>query len=377
MRLSIRPIAAVFLILLGVCALTTSTEAAGRVHGVVSDGSGGVLPGVTVVATSGDGRVLATAVTDGTGSYALDALPADALTLTFELEGFSLAVVALAEDRDPDEQVALRLTLAPRSETVVVVGTVPVESAPSRALSLPPPPPPPVIAPIPEHDRDSVCGPAKPGATPESFGTIRSLRYGAGNDLYAKDDELIIDGGTLNGLEVGRNVVVRRPFRVSWDDDASKAEHTAGVVQIVAANERASVGVVVYACDELMRGDVLAEFKPEPIRAPEPAGIPNYENAARILFADVGQMLGVPRRLMVIDRGSDHDLRVGQRLTLFRRKVQSGATPSVVGDAVVVALRIDSATIRVESASDVISFGDWAAPQRSATTAATGPSPGK
>jgi hypothetical protein len=64
-------------------------------------------------------------------------------------------------------------------------------------------------------------------------------------------------------------------------------------------------------------------------------------------------------------------------LTLFRRKVQSGGTPSVVGDAVVVALRIDSATIRVESASDVISFGDWAAPQRSATTAVTGPSPGK
>jgi hypothetical protein len=149
------------------------------------------------------------------------------------------------------------------------------------------------------------------------------------------------------------------------------------VLQIVAANERASVGVVVYACDELMRGDVLAEFKPEPIRAPEPAGIPNYENAARILFADVGQMLGVPRRLMVIDRGSDHDLRVGQRLTLFRRKVQSGGTPSVVGDAVVVALRIDSATIRVESSNDVISFGDWAAPQRSAPTAVTSPNPGK
>ena len=377
MRLPIRPISAVFLILFGVCALATSAEAAGRVHGVVSDGSGGVLPGVTVVATSGDGRVLATAVTDGTGSYALDALPADALTLTFELEGFSPAVVALAEDRGPDEQVVQRLTLAPRSETVDVVGKAPVESAPSRGLSLPPPPPPPVLVPIPEHDRDSICGPAKPGATPESFGTIQSLRYGAGNELYAKDDELMIDGGTLNGLEVGRNVVVRRPFRVGWDYDAARAEHTAGVVQIVAANERVSMGVVVYACDELMRGDVLAEFKPEPIRTPEPAGIPNYENAARILFADIGQMLGAPRRLMVIDRGSDHDLRVGQRLTLFRRKVQSGGTPSIVGDAVVVALRIDSATIRVESASDVISFGDWAAPQQSAPTAVTSPYPGK
>ena len=377
MQLSIRPVAAVVLILLGVCSLAASTEAAGRVHGVVSDGSGGVLPGVTIVATAGDGRVLATAITDGTGSYAFDALPEDALTLTFELEGFSPAVVLLTEERDADARVVQRLTLAPRSETVVVVGKVPVDSAPTRGPSLPPPPPPPVITPVPEHDRDSVCGPAKPEAAPESFGTIRSLRYGARNELYAKDDQLIIDGGTLNGLEVGRNFVVRRTYRAGWDHDAIKAEHTAGVLQIVAANERASVGVVVYACDELMRGDLLAEFKPEPIRAPEPAGIPAYDDAARILFADVGQMLGVPRRLMVIDRGGDHDLRVGQRLTLFRRKTQSARTPSVVGEAVVVALRLESATIRVENATDVISLGDWAAPQRSAPTAVTSATPNK
>src|SRR6185436_17617004 len=102
MRLSIRPIAAVFLILLGVGSMAAPAAAAGRVRGVVSDGSGGVLPGVTIVATAGDGRVLATATTDGTGSYALDALPEDALTLTFELEGFSSAVVALEDARDGD-----------------------------------------------------------------------------------------------------------------------------------------------------------------------------------------------------------------------------------------------------------------------------------
>ena len=369
--------AAAVLILFVLCSPATAAGAAGRVHGVVSDGSGGVLPGVTIVATAGDGRVLATAVTDGTGSYLLDALPEDALTLTFELEGFALAVAALEEGRDADTQVALRLTLAPRSETVVVVGKAPVDSTPSQGLSLPPPPLPPVIVPVPDHDRDSICGPAKPDAAPESFGTIQSLRYGARNELYAKDDELIIDGGTLNGLEVGRNFVVRRTYRVGWDRDAAKAEHTAGVLQIVAADERASIAVVVYACDELMRGDLLAGFKPEPIRTPEPAGMPEYDRPAKILFGDVGQMLGVPRRLMVIDRGSDHDLHVGQRLTIFRRKAGRDGAPSIVGDAVVVALKIDSATIRVESASDVISLGDWAAPQRSAATAVTSASPGK
>jgi hypothetical protein len=120
----------------------------------------------------------------------------------------------------------------------------------------------------------------------------------------------------------------------------------------------------VYACDEMMRGDFLASFHPEPMRIPDPVGIPAYKDAARILFADAGQMLGVPGRLMVIDQGSEHGIRAGQRLTLFRRQAHGANTQSVVGDAVIVAVRTDSATIRVERVTDAISFGDWAAPQR-------------
>ena len=57
-------------------------------------------------------------------------------------------------------------------------------------------------------------------------------------------------------------------------------------------------------------------------------------------------------------------------------RVWRGALQARVA-TVVVALRIDSATIRVESASDVISFGDWAAPQRSAPTAVASANPGE
>jgi hypothetical protein len=113
----------------------------------------------------------------------------------------------------------------------------------------------------------------------------------------------------------------------------------------------------------LRRGDWLAPFKPEPVRAPEPVGLPAYDRAARILLIDAGQLIGASRRLMVIDRGSDNGIRVGQRLTLFRPRARS-ATPAIVGEAVVVALRVDSATIRVQNASDVIALGDSAAPQR-------------
>jgi hypothetical protein len=350
------------LVLLGLWSASSSYAADRNVRGVVSDESSGVLPGVTIAATSSDGRVLATAVTDAEGRYVIGPLAAGRVILTFQLAGFSTAAVWVRIGADTDAAVDQRLLMAPQSETVMVYGKVPV---------LPPPPPPPRPAPrpkpvtksVPEHDRDSVCGPAKVSAMPESFGTIRSRRYAA-NGLYAEGDELVVDGGTLSGLEVGRNFVVRRTFRVEWEPFSETGEHTAGLVQIVSAGEQASVAVVIYACDEIMPGDRLASFNPEPLRVPAPAGAPDYRRAARILFPDIGQLLGAPLRMMVIDRGAGSGVRVGQRVTLFRRRLSRGGAPTVVGDAVVVAVRRDSATIRVERVTDAIFFGDGAAPQR-------------
>ena len=342
-------------------AATSADMAEGTIRGVITDGSGGALPGVTVTASSIDGHTLATAVTDATGAYELIAMPVGHVRLTFQLDGFATADASVAVQPDAVSIIGKRLDLAPVTETVVVVGKA-TDFAPSPSHASPP-----VVTPVPIHDRDSVCGPAKPRDATESFGTIRSRRETA-RELYATDDELIVDGGTLEGLEVGRNVVVRRLFRTT---DAAGAivtgEHTAGLIQIVAAREHVSSAVVVYACDELRKGDFLAAFNPEPPRTPDPVGIPAYESAALILYADADQMLGAPRRLMVIDRGTDNGIHVGQRLTLFRRR-RGGTEPSVVGDAIVVAIRQDSATIRIEGVSDAIVSGDWAAPQQPART---------
>jgi hypothetical protein len=381
-------------VLLGLSWTADSSETvSGGVRGAVADDSGGVLPGVTVTATSTDGHVLAAAVTDEAGAYAMRALPAGSVRLTFELEGFATDSVAITIHAGHEAIVEEHLALAPLSEDVTVYGRAPVDPPP------PPPPPPPVVIPVPDHDRESICGPAKPGAAPESSGTVRSHRFDAERQLFTKDDQLVVDGGTLNGLAVGQNLVVRRYYRTggAWRG-AATGEHTSGVVQVVSADERVSTAVVVYACDEMMKGDFLAPFKPEPVRTPDPAGIPDYEGAAQVLFADASQMMGVPRRLMVIDRGSDAGIHVGQRLTLFRHRgpanrlrqtlrrsaialttAEAGRyrggegrgarTPSIIGDAVVVAIRADSATIRVDGAADAIASGDWAAPQRSSPAA--------
>jgi hypothetical protein len=339
----------------------------GRVHGLLVDQSGGVLPGVTVSATTADGTVVGVAQSSDTGRYSMP-LPVGRMNLTFSLEGFSTAAVEVDVKGDVDSTMAtMQLSVAARAETVTVRGHVAVAPPPAPPPVLPPPPPPPRVAPLPEHDRDSVCGPAKPDATRETLGVIQSGRSRGGGMLFAKDDQLTIDGGTLTGLAVGRNLVARRSYRIHGDRSDTTGEHTAGVVQIVTAGERTATAVVVYACDEIGLGDWLAPFTPEPIRAPEQAGMPAYDDAARILFADQGQLIGAPRRFMVIDRGHDDGVRPGQRLTLFRPTNHGAYRRTVIGEAIVVGVRHDSSTIRIDAAIDAVLVGDWAAPQRFAT----------
>ena len=115
------------------------------------------------------------------------------------------------------------------------------------------------MRPVAPHDRDSVCGPAKLSVAAESLGTIRGrtryVRQKRELDTFT-GARITVDGGMLNGLEVGQNLVVRRYFRVGrLAGTDSTGEHSAGLVQIVAVRERSSIAVVIYACDELRTGD--------------------------------------------------------------------------------------------------------------------------
>jgi hypothetical protein len=347
----------------------TNDTPPGSVRGRVVDPSAGVLPGVTVVATSVGGRRLET-TTGATGEFAFDGLHAGQVDLSFHLDGFDDSRTRVMI---PDGQTAAvsretlvhRMELITRTESVVVRGDPPP----------PPSPPRPVLAPVPAHDQASVCGPAKAEGAVPSFGTIRSRRDDETKVLFAEGDELLIDGGTSNGLGVGQHFVVRRRYPTALRLGRNlfvMGEHSSGLLQIVAVDDQVSTAVVVYACDEMMRGDYLAPFEPQPIQEPEPFGKPAFDMAAKILFADAGQPLGVTGRMMIIDRGSRQDVRPGQRFTLFRRSRFGDARPLVVGEAVVVSVRTDSATIRVEHATDAIFFGDrgdWAAPHRPASRA--------
>lgn len=336
--------------------------APGRISGTVTDSSGAALPGVTVTVVGPDPASPLTTVTDGGGHYVLDPVPAGTVTIRFELEGFEAGATPLEISSGQGTRVNCQLAVATLEEAVTVYGLAPLE----------PPPPPqrpraPEPLPMDEHDVASVCGPGRLDEPHAPLARITSHRHETQRSLYVIGDEFLLDAGTAAGLRVGQNLAVRRQYRVQQHGGRIGVplvgEHTSGVIQVVAADPHAAFAVVVYACDEFVKGDYVEAFEPEPLRDPDPLGLPDYRNAARILFADEGQLMGAPRRFMVIDRGRDHGLRAGQRLTVFRRNARDGRAVRTVGEAIVVAVKGQSATVRIDHATDAIYFGDGVAPQ--------------
>ncbi|MFN8062124.1 MAG: carboxypeptidase-like regulatory domain-containing protein [Vicinamibacterales bacterium] len=350
-------------------------------RGTVTDASGAALPGVTVTVASSATSGLAT-VTDARGDYRFDGLAAGTYTIRFELGGFETATVERAWLRAGDALVLDReLALATLTETVTVQG-----AAPLQAPALAPAPfivrrPEPVH--VPAEALASVCGPGQPDAASTPLGRLAAHRDQQDRKLYGPGDILVLDRGADAGLEVGQNLVVRRQFRTGQIDpratnqrrakgiigdlryrwqDAMRAElvgeHSAGLVQVVEADAAHALAVVVYACDEFVAGDYVAPFEPTPVVRAQASVEPNFDDAARILHGDEGQTIGGPSRMMVIDRGATGGAEPGQRLVLFRRALGDRGPISEIGDGIVVAVKAETATIRIDRAVDAVFVGD-------------------
>lgn len=355
--------------------LVTSLPAAAQedratVTGRVTDGSGAALPGVTVsLAPAAGGLAPATAVTDGVGQYISPPMAPGVYTVTFDLAGFARetrpSITLGAGDVFLLDQ---QLSLASLKESVEVVAAAP-----------PPPPPPappvkleapkrPQPIPVPPEMLASVCGPGRPTDAALSIGRLLAHRDEPSRTLYGNGDVLVLDIGTDVGLVAGQNLVVRRRFRVGDKsgprDRASFGEQTAGLIQIVETGPLSSVAVVVYTCGELFAGDVVEPFDALPVMTAKGLGAPQFDDPARIVLGEHGQTLGATRALMVIDRGTAAGAERGQRITVFRRTLGDRGPVQAIADAIIVAVRAESATIRIERTSDAVSVGDFVALHR-------------
>jgi hypothetical protein len=186
--------------------------------------------------------------------------------------------------------------------------------------------------------------------------------------LYATNDAIVLTAGSAQGLSVGQQYFVRRVvadrFTVPLSDGSTPISiHTAGWVKVVDVQPDSAIAIVTNACDGIMEGDYLEPFT-QPGKPADAAtgGTPDYANPAHIILGDERRQVGGQGSLMVIDRGSDHGLKAGQRLTIYRSA--GGGTIFRVGDAAVVTVDPETALMRILSSHDAVYVGDLIAIHR-------------
>ncbi|HVL66559.1 MAG TPA: hypothetical protein VM364_04775 [Vicinamibacterales bacterium] len=213
---------------------------------------------------------------------------------------------------------------------------------------------------------DILCAPQAAFAPP-----ARTLRIAAGTDrtkaLFAAGDAVIVNAGTAQGLRAGQHFYIRRVvedrFALRTSEAPPRSIHTPGWLTIVDTLADVSVATVVEACDGVAEGDYLEPLVlPGPPTA-RPGGEPDYVRPGRIILGPERRQLGAEGSLMVLDRGTDHGLHVGQRLTIFRHTIDGGPVVDIA-EAVVTSTSPESAVIRIGRARDVVQAGDLVAIHR-------------
>lgn len=339
-----------------------------RVTGQVTDGSGLALPGVTITLTSqtSSQQKPVEITTEAKGGFLSPWLVPGEYTITFSLAGFdrrSLGSVMLraGETLRLDQQ----LSVAALKETVEVVAPFLPPPEPAKPL---PPPPRPHANPVDQEILASVCGPRQSTDFSLAIGRIAGRSDDPHRALIGPGDIVQLDAGENSGIEKGQNLVVRRRFQTGDPYVPKKlatyGEQTGGLIQIVEVRPDSSAAIVVHLCSELVAGDTVEPYQPQLAVETRAGGTPRFDTPAKIILGEYGQTIAAAKQMMVIDQGIMQGVESGQRLTIFRRIAGDHSPTVTIGDGVVVAVRADSATFRIERATDAITVGDLVAIHR-------------
>jgi hypothetical protein len=216
---------------------------------------------------------------------------------------------------------------------------------------------------------DLACGPRAAFIPPSTALQITGSLEDRNKSLFGPGDRLVVNAGTAQGLQAGQEFFVRRLIATRETGRLASVEpvgiHTVGWIRLDQVQNDTSVASIVHACDGIEPGDFLESFAMPEVPTPlEATGEPDYEGAARILFGDERREASGNAMLAVIDRGSDHGIRPGERFTVFRRAASAGAQVITLGKATAMVVQPKTALIRIDEARDVVYAGDLVAPHR-------------
>jgi hypothetical protein len=124
------------ILVVGLLAGTAFAQGAGQITGVVSDNSGGVIPGVTVVAVESETGISRDTVTAANGRYTFPSLRPTTYEIRAELSGFkSVRQTGVILQANQNLTLNITLELGELSETVTVAGDAATVDVTTSTLS--------------------------------------------------------------------------------------------------------------------------------------------------------------------------------------------------------------------------------------------------
>ena len=179
---------------------------------------------------------------------------------------------------------------------------------------------------------------------------------------------MLLSVGRAEGVSVGTQFFARRVEAPSAPEARTRGVRLlrkSGWLRAVEVDEHAALAVVQRTCTELRRGDQLAPFEWPAVVSMAPAGTIGYDDPATVLFGSDGRAMSGTGQFLVIDQGTDRQIVLGQRLTLFRAPPRSPQDPvTQIGEGVAVLVDSTSATVQLIQTREPVLSGDLAAIHR-------------
>jgi hypothetical protein len=200
-----------------------------------------------------------------------------------------------------------------------------------------------------------------------------AVRIGPGREhgkaLFGPGDPIVVKGGTSQGIKAGEDYFVRRVVpdrfaRAGADGVRTYSIHTAGWIRVVDAQSDTAIATVTKACDGIQEGDYLEPFVKPALPAEGVSGEPDYSDPGHLVLGNERRQMGAKGDMMVLDRGSDHGLRAGQRLTIFRQTAGGTGPIARIGEATAMLVSPESTIIRIDKVTDAVFVGDLVAIHR-------------
>lgn len=189
-----------------------------------------------------------------------------------------------------------------------------------------------------------------------------------GRKLFATADAVVINGGSAQGVRVGQEYFIRRvvndKFALPVGGFLPVGIRTAGWLRVVGVESDVAIATITDACDGVLEGDYLEPFVRPVVPVAAAAGEPDYATAGILVLGDERRQMGAAGSLMVLDRGTDHGVRPGQRATIFRRTLAGAGPVTRIADATAVIVRPNTSVVRIESSRDAVYVGDMVALHR-------------